>query len=72
MIGRNVGKYCSIGDIKLVYYEKGTGDTVLLIHGNSMNSIMMKKMFNYLSQYKIYIVEDKFIVERLWNNGKRT
>lgn len=58
MLGRNLRKYCSIGDIKLVYYEKGTGDTVLLIHGNSMNSIMMKKMFNYLSQFYHVVAVD--------------
>lgn len=58
MIYKNIKKYCNIGDIKLVYYERGRGETLLLIHGNNMNSMMMKKMFNYLSKFYHVIAVD--------------
>lgn len=58
MAYENMRKYCNIGDVRLVYYERGNGEIILLIHGNSMSSIMMKKMFNYLSNFYHVIAVD--------------
>lgn len=58
MIYKNMRKCCNVGDIKLVYYERGNGEIILLIHGNNMSSIMMKKMFNYLSNFYHVIAVD--------------
>lgn len=63
MIGENIRKHCNIGDVNLVYYDENeneSSNTVLIIHGNSMDSVMMKKMFNYLSRfYRVIAVDSR-------------
>lgn len=50
----------SIGDVTLNYYEKGEGDILLFLHGNSMNSLSLQKLYNHFSQrYKVIAIDSR-------------
>lgn len=49
-----------INDIKLNYYEKGKGNTLLLLHRNSLNGSIFKYLFKHLSkQYKVIAMDSR-------------
>lgn len=39
-----------VDDVILNYYEEGCGDTIILLHGNGMNSLKFYKMFTYFAK----------------------
>lgn len=43
-------KFIDVSDIKISYYEKGIGETVILLHGNGMESRYLSKMFEKLAE----------------------
>ena len=51
-------KELNIGDITLNYYERGSGKTLIFIHGNGLSSKVFKKMYMYFSRFYRVIAID--------------
>lgn len=51
-------KELDIGDITLNYYERGSGKTLIFIHGNGLNSKVFTKMYMYFSRFYRVIAID--------------
>ncbi|WP_084764241.1 alpha/beta fold hydrolase [Clostridium massiliamazoniense] len=51
-------KELDIGDITLNYYERGSGKTLIFIHGNGLSSKVFKKMYMYFSRFYRVIAID--------------
>lgn len=59
-INKDERKQIQINDIKLAYYEKGRGDILLLLHGNSLDSCIFKYLFNHFSKkYKVIAIDSR-------------
>lgn len=49
-----------IGDVKLNYYEKGQGDSLIFLHGNSMDSGSFYNLYSYFSKkYKVIAIDSR-------------
>ncbi|EKQ51255.1 MULTISPECIES: alpha/beta hydrolase [unclassified Clostridium] len=50
----------NIGDVTLNYYENGYGENLILLHGNSMDSKSLYKIYNYFSKrYKVIAIDSR-------------
>lgn len=49
-----------IDGVILNYYEKGQGDSLIFLHGNSMNSESLYNLYNYFSKrYKVIAIDSR-------------
>ncbi|MBB4826677.1 pimeloyl-ACP methyl ester carboxylesterase [Sporosarcina luteola] len=49
-----------INGIQLTYYEKGTGDTLILLHGNGSSSLKFQHFFEHFSKkYKVIAIDSR-------------
>lgn len=53
-------KKLKIGNIRLNYYEKGQGDSLIFLHGNSMDSRSFYNLYIYFSKkYKVIAIDSR-------------
>ena len=53
-------KKLNIGNIRLNYYEKGQGDSLIFLHGNSMDSRSFYNLYSYFSKkYKVIAIDSR-------------
>lgn len=53
-------KKIKIDDVELCYYEDGKGDTIIMLHGNGMESKYFSKMFKKLSKrYRVIAIDTR-------------
>lgn len=53
-------KQLKVDDINLNYYEKGSGKTIIFIHGNGMSSKIFSKMYKYFAKkYNVIAIDSR-------------
>lgn len=53
-------KRIKVNGVELNYYEKGKGEVLLFLHGNSMDSKSLKNLYQYFSkQYRVIAVDSR-------------
>ncbi|MGE5628821.1 MAG: alpha/beta fold hydrolase [Solirubrobacterales bacterium] len=56
----NNSNLLDIDGLILNYYEKGQGDSLIFLHGNSMNSKSLYNLYNYFSKrYKVIAIDSR-------------
>lgn len=59
-MGLGDSKKLDIGNIKLNYYEKGQGHSLIFLHGNSMSSGSFYSLYNYFAKkYKVIAIDSR-------------